>query len=134
MSGQKQVRLPIRLRRGSKTGYKGVVQSRPNRWYAQLSKQNRKFNLGTFDSPHEAALAVNLGQEILFPGLPESYRNVIPQECLPDPERTAQVLQEVRCRLARYEQTINSTAHLDLDFLIFVSSPPERRCSEGSQG
>ena len=30
--------------------------------------------------------------------------------------------------------TINSTAHLDLDFLIFVSSPPERRCSEGSQG
>jgi uncharacterized protein (DUF983 family) len=28
----------------------------------------------------------------------------------------------------------NSTAHLDLDFLIFVSSPPERRCSEGSQG
>ena len=29
---------------------------------------------------------------------------------------------------------ISSTAHLDLDFLIFVSSPPERRCSEGSQG
>jgi hypothetical protein len=29
---------------------------------------------------------------------------------------------------------LNSTAHLDLDFLIFVSSPPERRCSEGSQG
>jgi hypothetical protein len=29
---------------------------------------------------------------------------------------------------------VNSTAHLDLDFLIFVSSPPERRCSEGSQG
>ena len=29
---------------------------------------------------------------------------------------------------------LSSTAHLDLDFLIFVSSPPERRCSEGSQG
>jgi hypothetical protein len=34
----------------------------------------------------------------------------------------------------RRKSLFNSTAHLDLDFLIFVSSPPERRCSEGSQG
>jgi hypothetical protein len=39
-----------------------------------------------------------------------------------------------KAQKAAVEGLINSTAHLDLDFLIFVSSPPERRCSEGSQG
>jgi hypothetical protein len=70
MPSRKYVRLPNRRRRSGVTGYKGVVELTSTRWYACVSRRSRKYTLGTFDSPHEAALAVNIGQELLYPGLP----------------------------------------------------------------
>jgi hypothetical protein len=102
MPGRKYVRLPNRRRRSGVTGYKGVVELTPTRWYACVSRRSRKYTLGTFDSPHEAALAVNIGQELLYPGLPAHYQNAIPAEHQPSPDDAATIRQEVTCRLARY--------------------------------
>src|SRR4051812_47443983 len=66
MPGKKTVRLPNRRRRISVTGYRGVVEQSLTRWYACVSREGRKYALGTFDSPHHAALAVNIATELLF--------------------------------------------------------------------
>ncbi|MCI0464327.1 MAG: hypothetical protein L0Z62_45920 [Gemmataceae bacterium] len=102
MPGRKFVRLPNRRRRTGVTGYKGVVELTPTRWYACVSRRSRKYTLGTFDSPHEAALAVNIGQELLYPGLPAHYQNRIPAEHQLGAELAATIRQEVMCRLTRY--------------------------------
>lgn len=102
MPGKKSVRLPNRRRRVSVTGYKGVVQLTAARWYACASRDGRKYTLGTFDSPHHAAVAVNVGTELLFPGVPAPYLNAVPAGHFPDPALTATIRQEVNCRLARY--------------------------------
>jgi hypothetical protein len=106
MPGKKSARLPNRRRRVSVTGYKGVVQLTAARWYACVSRDGRKYTLGTFDSPHHAAVAVNVGTELLFPGVPAPYLNAVPAEHLPDPELAATICQEVSCRLARYGLTV----------------------------
>lgn len=108
MPGKKSVRLPNRRRRVSVTGYKGVVEISSQHWYACVSRQRRKFTLGTFDCRHEAALAVNIGTELLFPGVPNHYQNTIPPEHLPSAERTATIRQEVTCRLASYGLAIGA--------------------------
>ncbi len=102
MPGKKAVRLPNRRRRVGVTGYKGVVQLTLSRWHACVSKNGRKYTLGTFDSPHHAAVAVNVGTELLFPGVPAPYLNAIPDEHLPTPDLAATIRQEANCRLARY--------------------------------
>ncbi len=102
MPGKKSVRLPNRRRRLGITGYRGVVELPRTRWLACISKNGRKYTLGTFDSPHHAALAVNLGTELLFPGVPAPYLNAIPAEHCPTPDLAVTIRQEVTCRLARY--------------------------------
>lgn len=102
MPGKKSVRLPNRRRRVSVTGYKGVVELTAARWYACVSRDGRKYTLGTFDSPHHAAVAVNVGTELLFPGVPAPYLNAVTDEHLPGPDLVQTIRQEVICRLARY--------------------------------
>jgi len=102
MPGKKSVRLPNRRRRVSVTGYKGVVEINRGHWYACVSRQGRKYTLGTFDCRHEAALAVNIGTVLLFPGVPNHYQNTIPPDHLPSAERAVTIRQEVTCRLASY--------------------------------
>lgn len=102
MPGKKSVRLPTRRRRTGVTGYRGVVEMARSRWYACVSRDGHKYTLGTFDSPHHAAVAVNVGTELLFPGLPTSYLNTIAAELSPDPSTMATIRQDVTYRLARY--------------------------------
>ncbi len=102
MPGKKSVRLPNRRRRLGVTGYRGVVELTHTRWLACVSKNSRKYTLGTFDSPHHAAVAVNVGTELLYPGVPAPYLNAVPDEHLPGPELAQTIRQEVICRLARY--------------------------------
>ncbi|MHB1422847.1 MAG: AP2/ERF family transcription factor [Gemmataceae bacterium] len=102
MPGKKLVRLPTRRRRPGVTGYRGVVELGLVRWYACISKDGRKYTLGTFDSPHHAAVAINFVTELLFPGVPATYLNAVPAEHLPGPDLAATIRQEVNCRLARY--------------------------------
>lgn len=102
MPGKKSVRLPNRRRRPGVTGYRGVVELTRTRWHACISKNGRKYTLGTFDSPHHAGVAVNIGTELLFPGVPTPYLNAVPDEHLPGPELTQTIRQEVTCRLTCY--------------------------------
>lgn len=59
-----------RLRSDNSTGYRGVQRARSGRYRARVKKDFKGLHLGTYDEPVEAAYAVNVAFEVLFPRLP----------------------------------------------------------------
>lgn len=51
----------IRIRRGSSTGYRGVVHKKWGKFCAQIGVNKKKVHLGSYATPEEAARAYNMG-------------------------------------------------------------------------
>ena len=49
---------PEGYKKGSSSGYKGVYKRRNNKWNAQVRRNKKLHDLGTFDTPEEANIAV----------------------------------------------------------------------------
>jgi hypothetical protein len=49
---------PEEYKKGSSSGYKGVYKRRNNKWIAQVRRNKKLHDLGTFDTPEEANIAV----------------------------------------------------------------------------
>lgn len=75
-----QNKYNTKVRCDNKTGYKGVYYNkRDNKYYAMIKPpENRRWYLGGYDSPEEAARAYNVAAEGLFGEF--AYLNVIPEE------------------------------------------------------
>jgi hypothetical protein len=55
------------IRRDNTSGFQGVHMRSDNRWIARISANNKRHDLGSFDSPEEASLAYQAAKKKFHP-------------------------------------------------------------------
>ncbi len=77
--------------------YKGVSHNKTNNKYAAgVSLGSNKIHLGYYDDPHSAALAYNIGSQIILGLRPALLLNQVPPEHQPAPEQVQKIEELVR--------------------------------------